>query len=119
MTNEKHPIEGSPNNATASSAPNLGATVLHTAWLAILLGLKEILADLLKQVSWSVFVCVGLALGTAASKARAPLMGLLGLLAAPLALGVSRSLHQGVVKALEIAGSASLFTPSLLVLALL
>src|SRR5215207_10968930 len=114
------------------------ATLLRVAWLAILLGfvmeallllftagfgifpgLKPIAADLVRQVSWSTFVCVGLALGTAVSHARAPLLGILGFLAAPLALGVSRSLHQGVVKALEIAGSASLFTPSLLVLALL
>ena len=128
-------------HSTSSSAPataGLRATLLRVAWLAVLLGfameallllvtagfgifpgLKPLAAALVTQVSWSTFVCVGLALGTAVSKARAPLMGLLGLLAAPLALGVSRSLHQGAVKALEIAGSASLFTPSLLLLALL
>ena len=120
------------------AAAGLRRTLLRAAWLAILLGfameallllvtagfgifpgLKPVAAALVTQVSWSTFVCVGLALGTAVSKARAPLMGLLGLLAAPLALGVSRSLHQGAIKALEIAGSASLFTPSLLLLALL
>jgi hypothetical protein len=93
--------------------------LLVTAGFGVFPGLKPVAAALVTQVSWSTFVCVGLALGTAVSKARAPLMGLLGLFAAPLALGVSRSLHQGAVKALEIAGSASLFTPSLLVLALL
>ena len=128
-------------HGTSASPPataGLRVTLLRVAWLAILLGfameavlllvtagfgvfpgLKPVAAALVTQVSWSTFVCVGLALGTAVSKARAPLMGLLGLLGAPLALGVSRSLHQGAVKALEIAGSASLFTPSLLVLALL
>ena len=124
--------------ASPSAAAGLRRTLLRAAWLAILLGfameallllvtagfgifpgLKPVAAALVTQVSWSTFVCVGLALGTAVSKARAPLMGLLGLLAAPLALGVSRSLHQGAVKALEIAGSASFFTPSLLLLALL
>lgn len=126
---------------TSTSPPataSLRVTLLRVAWLAVLLGfameavlllvtagfgifpgLKPLAAALVTQVSWPTFVCVGLALGTAVSKARAPLMGLLGLLAAPLVLGVSRSLHQGAVKALEIAGSASLFTPSLLVLALL
>ena len=128
-------------HGTSASPPataGLRVTLLRVAWLAILLGfameavlllvtagfgvfpgLKPVAAALVTQVSWSTFVCVGLALGTAVSKARAPLMGLLGLFAAPLALGVSRSLHQGAVKALEIAGSASLFTPSLLLLALL
>jgi len=124
--------------ASPPAAAGLRRTLLRAAWLAILLGfameallllvtagfgifpgLKPVAAALVTQVSWSTFVCVGLALGTAVSKARAPLMGLLGLLAAPLALGVSRSLHQGAIKALEIAGSASLFTPSLLLLALL
>src|ERR671920_2165963 len=115
-----------------SPVASLRAKLLRAAWLAILLGfvmeallllftagfgifpgLKPIAADLIRQVSWSTFVCVGLALGTAVSKARAPLMGVLGLLAAPLAFTISRSIHQGAVKALEIAGSASLFTPSL------
>jgi hypothetical protein len=128
-------------HSTSASPPataGLRVTLLRVAWLAILLGfameavlllvtagfgifpgLKPVAAALVTQVSWSTFVCVGLALGTTVAKARAPLMGLLGFLSAPLALGVSRSLHQAAVKALEIAGSASLFTPSLLLLALL
>src|SRR5215203_2835965 len=101
----------------------LGATLLRVAWLAILLGLAmELLlvlastfgggpgglgpfvADLTKSVSWSVFVCVGLALGTAVINARAPVMGFLGLLSAPLAFEISRVLHKGVLNALEVAG---------------
>src|SRR4051794_41036512 len=96
------------NRYPASSLPattGLRMTLLRAAWLAILLSfamealllltaagfgifpsLKPLAADLIRQVSWSTFVCVGLALGTAVSKARAPLMGLLGVLAAPLAL---------------------------------
>lgn len=45
--------------------------------------------DLVDQVSGSTIVCVGLAIGTVVSKFRASLMGLLGLLSAPLAFGVS------------------------------
>ena len=59
-----------------------------------------------------------LALGTAVSNARAPLMGILGFLAAPLAFTISRSLHQGAVKTLEIAGSG-VEAPPVLLLALL
>jgi hypothetical protein len=101
----------------------LGATLLRVAWLAILLGLVmefllvlassfggdlgglgPFVADLTKSVSWSVFVCVGLALGTAVVDARAPVMGFLGLLSAPLAFEISRVLHKGVLNALEVAG---------------
>src|SRR2546422_1990698 len=68
--------------------------LLHVGWLAVLLGLvmevilvvlaagfgtlkgaNPILADLVQKVSWSVVVCVGLAFGTTAKKARGPLMG--------------------------------------------
>src|SRR3712207_5279392 len=106
------------NPASPPTTAGLRVTHLRAAWLAILLGfameallllvtagfgifpgLKPVVAALISQVSWSTLVCAGLALGTAVSKARAPVMGLLGLLAAPLALGVSRSLHQGAVKA--------------------
>jgi hypothetical protein len=78
------------------------------AWLAILLGIAMeglllllgaglgeslgqglIVADLVGNVSWSVFVCVGLAVGTAVANARVPVMGLLGLLAAPSAFEIS------------------------------
>ncbi len=106
-------------------------------WLAILLGLtmeavlvalaagfgtlhnaKPILADLVNKVSWSTIVCVGLAVGTTAKKARGPLMGLAGLLAAPLAFMVARSLHKGAMQALEVAAAAGP-GPSLLVIAAL
>ena len=45
-------------------------------------------------------------------------MGVIGVLAAPLAFSISRSLHQGATKALEIAGAGSDTTP-VLALALL
>jgi hypothetical protein len=105
------------------TSPDLGRTLLRVAWLAIALGLamealllllgssfgellgaKSIVADLAKNLSWSLFVCTGLAVGTAASQARAPAMGLMGLLAAPVAFEVSRVVHKGTLEALEISG---------------
>jgi hypothetical protein len=88
--------------ASAAASSNLGATLLRVAWLAILLGmamegillllsaglgnllgLGPIVADLARNVSWSLLVCVGLSVGTAVQKARVPVMGFLGFLAAP------------------------------------
>jgi hypothetical protein len=101
----------------------LGTTLLRVAWLAILLGLAmELLlllassfgggmgglgpfvADLVKHVSWSVFVCVGLAVGTAVVQARGPVMGFLGLISAPIAFEISRVLHKGALEALAVSG---------------
>src|SRR2546425_1571632 len=111
--------------------------LLHVGWLAVLLGLvmevilvalaagfgtlkgaNPILADVVQKVSWSVVVCVGLAVGTTAKKVRGPLMGLAGLLAAPLAFMVARSLHEGAMRALEVAVAAGP-GPSLLLIGLL
>ena len=109
---------------SSPTSPDLGRTLLRVAWIAIalglamealllllgsrfgeLLGVKSIVADLAKNLSWSVFVCTGLAVGTAASQARAPAMGLMGLLAAPAAFEVSRVVHKGTLEALDISGS--------------
>jgi hypothetical protein len=114
------------NDATApASEPGakLGPTLLRVAWLAIALGiaaeglllllgtgfgealgLRAATADLARNVSWSIFVCAGLAVGTAVVKARAPLMGLLGLLSGPLAFEASRAVHKGALEALEVSG---------------
>ena len=98
----------------------LGPTLLRVAWLAILLGLgmelllilasstggdlggRPLVADLVKNVSWSVFVCVGLAVGTAVAEARVPAMGFMGLLSAPLAFKISRVLHKSALQALVV-----------------
>jgi hypothetical protein len=102
-------------------APDLGATLLRVAWLAVILGLvmellllvlggavgdalglKPFVADLVRNVTWSVFA--GLAVGTAVVKARAPLMGFLGLVSGPLAFEASRVFHKGTLEALAITG---------------
>jgi hypothetical protein len=117
------------NNA---QAPNLGATLLHVAWLAVILGLvmevlllvlggavgealglKPFVADLVRNVTWSVFVCAGLAVGTTIVKARAPLMGVLGLISGPLAFEISRAFHKGTLEALAITGGGGGVSPVL------
>jgi hypothetical protein len=110
----------------APASSNLGVTLLRVAWLAILLGigmeilllllsagfgdllgLGPIVADLIKNVSWAMFVCVGLAVGMAATQARAPVMGLLGVLAAPSAFEISRVLHKGTLEIFAVSGTGS------------
>ena len=98
-------------------------TLLRVAWLAILLGLllqlavllvvagfgkdispRPFLADTVKTVSWSLLVCVGVALGRVAAKGRLPLEGVTGLLAAPLALTAANAVQKGVAEAVDAAG---------------
>jgi hypothetical protein len=125
MDGQKESTESPPTNLIAPALGNLGFTLLLTAWLAISLGLamevlilffaagfeplpnsNVILADLVRLVAWSVFVCVGLACGTAASKYRTLVMGLAGFLSAPLAFICARTLHKGMLEALGAAGEA-------------
>ena len=129
--------ESGPNHARTPApgpASNLGATLLRVAWLAILLGLamevlllvlggalgdvlglKPLIADLVRNVTWSVFVCAGLAVGTAVARAKVPTMGLLGLLSAPLAFEVSRAVHQGTLEVLQATDIASGGSSALLI----
>jgi hypothetical protein len=99
------------------------ATLLRVAWLAIVLGLllqlalllvaagfgtapssRTLLAETFKTVSWSLLVCVGVALGRVAAKGRVPLEGVTGLLAAPLALTAANAVQKGVAEAVDAAG---------------
>jgi hypothetical protein len=77
------------------------------------LGLKSFVADLVRNVTWSVFVCAGLAVGTTVVKARAPLMGVLGLISGPLAFEISRAFHKGTLEALAITGGGGAVSPVL------
>jgi hypothetical protein len=98
-------------------------TLLRVAWLAIALGLvlqlalllvaagfgtaassRALLAETLRTVSWSLLVCVGIALGRVAAKGRVPLEGATGLLAAPLALTAANAVQKGVAEAVDAAG---------------
>jgi hypothetical protein len=107
----------------AAAPPGPWATLLRVAWLAILLGLVlqlalllvaagfgtapspgPLLSETLKTVSWSLLVCVGVALGRVAAKGRMPLEGVTGLLAAPLALTAANTVQKGVAEAVDAAG---------------
>jgi hypothetical protein len=106
------------------------ATLLRVAWLAVLLGLllqlalllvaaefatlaglRPLLADTCRNVSWSVLVCAGIALGRVASKGRLPVEGVTGLLAAPLALTAANIVQKGIAEALGATGVARGPTP--------
>jgi hypothetical protein len=109
-------------------SPDIRATILHVAWLSIGLGvgleilvlaatalfsdspgIKDALAGLARSVPWSVMVCVALAFGKAAAeKAQAKVMGIAGLVGAPVAFTVAKVIHQGTLAALgmEAAGGA-------------
>jgi hypothetical protein len=114
----------------AAAPPGPWATLLRVAWLAILLGLLlqvavllvavgfgtapspgPVLAETLKTVSWSLLVCVGVALGRVAAKGRLPAEGITGLLAAPLALTVANTVQKGVAEAVGAAGVPAGPTP--------
>ncbi len=118
----------------ASGTNDLFRTVLRVAWLSICLGLalevillvlaaftgtagdtpKPFISDLAQKVSWSFIVCVGLAFGSTASKAREGIMGALGLLAAPAGFTAARAVHKAVNGALGVAGKA--MAPNLVLL---
>jgi hypothetical protein len=107
------------------------AMLLRVAWLAILLGLllqlalllaaagfgsfaglRPLVAETARNVGWSVLVCTGVAVGRVAAKGRPPLMGIAGLLAAPLALTIANTIQKGIAAALDLpqaAGTASLW----------
>ena len=114
---------------------NPWATLLRVAWLAVLLGLllqlalllvaagfgtfaglRPLLAETCRNVSWSVLVCAGVALGRVASKGRLPVAGVTGLLAAPLALTAANIFQKGIAEALGATGVAGGPTPVWLLL---
>ncbi|HYG65662.1 MAG TPA: hypothetical protein VEL74_23970 [Thermoanaerobaculia bacterium] len=117
-------VTPAPRAATGGS--DLARTVLRAAWLSIALGLliellivvsmmlggaagslPRIVADSVQKVSWSTIVCLGIAFGTAAGKARSAVMGILGLISAPIGFTVARTLHKGTLEALGVAGTAA------------
>ena len=110
------------SSVTQSQTQNLSDTLLRVAWLSILLGLaievillviatgagklpgiQSIAADLTQKISWSMIICVGLAFGKAASKGQPSWMALAGLVSAPIAFNVARTLHKSVSFALKAA----------------
>jgi len=97
--------------------PEFMRKLVRVAWMSIALGLAlEIAifllnvdgvkgvagfaADCAQRVSWSLFVCCGLALGTAAVNSLPRAMGIAGLVSGPIGFGVARVAHKSAVQAL-------------------
>ena len=117
---------------TAGRSP--GERLFRAAWLGIALGIvleivalilarsfgrlpgpRPAMADLVQKTSWSLFVCVGVAFGTAVSRGKAALGGLFGLIAGPAAFQGARILHKSVSEALALtAGAATVPSPLVL-----
>jgi hypothetical protein len=124
-----------PAALAARQAAPVWPTVLRVAWLSIGLGLalevlllvlaaftdtagaspKPFVADLAQKVSWSFIVCVGLAFGSTAARAREGVMGLLGLVSAPAGFAVARAVHKAAKDALGAAGTVGAGASPLLI----
>ncbi len=137
--NESRKAAEATSTSSIAKGSRLGVTLLRVAWLSVLLGLGveallllfaassglvpelgEIVAASVQKISWGVIVCTGLAIGTTVSSAlRTPLMGILGLLSAPVAFVVARTLHQSAKETLEITGNVTAVGTSVFVLALI
>ncbi|WP_148262425.1 hypothetical protein [Hoyosella subflava] len=102
-------------NSSASEPEHVVQRIATVAWLAIGLGLAVqilivvtklvfgsdlpgvgFLASLAQGVTWSVVVCVGIAVGTVIMRASVTIAGVLGFVCAPLALGLARGAQRGV-----------------------
>jgi len=100
--------------------------LFRAAWLAIVLGIaleivalvlarsfgalkgaRPVIADLAQKTSWSLFVCVGVAFGTALARGRSALGGLLGLIAGPVAFQGARIVHKSVSEAMALSAAAA------------
>jgi hypothetical protein len=110
----------------ATSRRSAGQRLFRAAWFAILLGIaleivalifarsfgtlkgpRPVVADLVQKTSWSLFVCVGVAFGTAVARGRAAIGGLIGLIAGPAAFQGARIVHKSVVEALALSAAAA------------
>jgi hypothetical protein len=100
------------------------ASTLHlmaaAAWMSILLGivvecavlmtraaagaapnLVQVIAEFASSVTWAVIVCTGISLGSAAARHRERIMGLMGLLCAPLAWALAKGVQHGTLSMLD------------------
>jgi hypothetical protein len=111
----KKMASGSPVAMAPAARGNFFNTIFAAAWMAILLGLlvqlaifgaktgagavvpmMQLVVDIASGVAWSVIVCGGVAIGTVAAKSAPPLMGVLGLICAPLAFAAAKGAQRGV-----------------------
>jgi len=105
--------------------------LLKASWLSVLLGIvMELLvlgiaagfknpvtvqgigADLVQKVSWSTIVCLGLAIGSAATEMRHKFMGIAGFVAAPIAFHIAKILSESTSLALSLTLPSAIGLPS-------
>jgi hypothetical protein len=102
---------------------------MKSVWWAIALGLaiqivimivnqtwpdRKLIPEIGQKVSWSVLVCSAMAIGNSVARAKPMLMGLIGLLSAPVAFNAARIVQRG----LNAGGSAGSAVPTALELSL-
>jgi hypothetical protein len=63
-------------------------------------GAAPFIADLTQKIAWASLVCVGVAVATAVSQARPAAAGLAGMLVAPAAFVIAKTIHKGLSQAL-------------------
>ena len=96
---------------TESKVAELATTLMKSVWWAIALGLliqvvimvvnhvspdKKLIPEVGQKVSWSVLVCSAMAIGNSVARARPMLLGLIGVLAAPIAFNTARIVQRGL-----------------------
>jgi hypothetical protein len=130
---EQRHAQTPPKPSVAESDRSL-SRILMAVWVAILLGIGvqllvlasrtvagapfpglNWLPELLNGVTWAVFVCAGVVLGTLASRARTAVMGLLGFISAPLAFSLAKGLQRGLQSMMD--APVDKITPALYTLA--
>ena len=129
MTDPRVPT-ASGDIAAQAEAPLLSVRQLATiAWLAIALGFvmqglilaaklvsggslsgAQLFLDIVQGVTWAFLVCVGLGIGTAITKVRPLLTGVLGLIGAPLAIGAAKASQQAVASLLDSVGQPAVLS---------
>lgn len=80
-------------------------------------GSAQFIADMAHSVSWSALVCIGIGISTTLVRARASIVGLIGLIAAPIGLAFAKSSQKvvaGIVGASNQPAVLSLSTISIL-----
>ena len=116
MSDTTVPTHGSPLWIHANTLHLMAAA----AWMSILLGivvecavlmtraaagaspnLVQTIAEFASSVTWAVIVCTGISLGSAAARHRERIMGLMGLLCAPLAWALAKGVQHGTLAMLD------------------
>ena len=121
------PAAGTPGQGTGSETFDFKAALFGVGWLSILFGAaiqgilvildpnSSTIPNLVRQISRTTLICMGLTLGMAALQWRAPAMGFAGLITAPCATYAAFFLHRATATMLDMSLSD---TPPPAVLAL-